>query len=292
MNLPTSACRRRRRVRRSRSAGATSLGAHARRGRRAGARAAGGASRRAGRSCGGRRGRRARRARRAGLVAGGNCLPTSTCLLAALTLARPAHSFDLVVDVQQCPNPQPSLPGVCGGGGGWAGSCRGSARRPAGLRPGRLAGHIHAGMPFFLRNALRPILAFSCQIQTLAVHIQPVLELSRRCLHAALFSRVSLPLLRSPASKVSIRLCSPARHARLRLWQEAARAAGVSHAAPDAALTSGALGSILDWAQLVWAPAPQPGAELAAEALQRLPWDSLLPHLSGGSPFVCSPLGH
>ena len=43
----------------------------------------------------------------------------------------------------------------------------------------------------------------------------------------------------------------------------------------------GSMGSVLDWAQLAWAPVPQPGAELAAATLQGLPWAALLRHLPG-----------
>ncbi|KAK9841839.1 hypothetical protein WJX81_006512 [Elliptochloris bilobata] len=59
--------------------------------------------------------------------------------------------------------------------------------------------------------------------------------------------------------------------------QEAARAIGVAQASPDAGSAASGCGSILDWAQLVWAPLSQPGAELAAHTFQRLPWETLLP---------------
>jgi hypothetical protein len=71
--------------------------------------------------------------------------------------------------------------------------------------------------------------------------------------------------------------------------QEVARAAGLPEGAPAAdARPAGAMGGILEWAQLSWAAAGGHGACAAAAALQRLPWAALLPHFSGAACFATS----
>jgi len=71
--------------------------------------------------------------------------------------------------------------------------------------------------------------------------------------------------------------------------QEVARAAGLPEGAPAAdARPAGAMGGILECAQLSWAAAGGDGAYAAAAALQRLPWAALLPRLSGAACFASS----